>query len=451
MRCGDNLNTTRRIRYVEPRDSGTRYVAVRRNGRRYMVPQTRYVAVRRADVEVQPRYVAVRRSPAYVDSGSRYIAVRNAPTRVKYVAVRDIDTPRYVAVRNLDTEYYAPRTNYVAVRNVDTGYRRVAVRDNYLDVVEAPAPRHVVVRSDYIDGTEEVIVPRASTIAATEYVSYPADDYASAQYVSYDNDRYLGSSNERYILTRDVYSPCMRQVAARTCPEPLSTREVQYVSRSYDDDLYDQAILDEPETTYVVDGGEYACLKRSATPMEMRSVSYAPVEYVDEPYTQEVEYVVEQPRARSVRYVADDDYIVEREPVEYVSVDDVEYVDDYDMPMAATVAYPEADSCLIANDAEAFYVSESPSTVLVELDDVETTAGLGATQRIASGFGYRDGFEDGLDAADDNDAYSPESEGDFRNGANGYEDEFGPKDIYRDEYRQAYLEGYRSGYATHGG
>ncbi len=61
-------------------------------------------------------------------------------------------------------------------------------------------------------------------------------------------------------------------------------------------------------------------------------------------------------------------------------------------------------------------------------------------------YGYKDGLEDGADAGLERDAYHPENSGDFKKAANGYEDKFGNKQLYKQNYRQSYLRGYRDGY-----
>jgi hypothetical protein len=48
----------------------------------------------------------------------------------------------------------------------------------------------------------------------------------------------------------------------------------------------------------------------------------------------------------------------------------------------------------------------------------------------------------------DNDGFEPTDSGDFRKATEGYEDEFGDKDVYRGVYRDSYLEGYRAGFAS---
>ena len=69
-----------------------------------------------------------------------------------------------------------------------------------------------------------------------------------------------------------------------------------------------------------------------------------------------------------------------------------------------------------------------------------------AGARVAQDNGYRDGLNDGADAAREGDAYHPENSGDWQKATNGYEGRFGNKNAYRQAYRSAYIEGYRAGY-----
>ena len=70
------------------------------------------------------------------------------------------------------------------------------------------------------------------------------------------------------------------------------------------------------------------------------------------------------------------------------------------------------------------------------------------TRRIASDYGYKDGFYDGHQAGMERDAYHPENSGDYQKATNGYEDDFGNKNVYRQAYRRAYLRGYNSGWRS---
>ncbi len=60
--------------------------------------------------------------------------------------------------------------------------------------------------------------------------------------------------------------------------------------------------------------------------------------------------------------------------------------------------------------------------------------------------GYRDGLNDGSDAAREGDRFHPQNSGDWQKGTNGYEDRFGSKNAYRSAYRDAYMQGYREGF-----
>jgi len=70
------------------------------------------------------------------------------------------------------------------------------------------------------------------------------------------------------------------------------------------------------------------------------------------------------------------------------------------------------------------------------------------TRRIARDYGYRDGWEDGEDAGMERDAYHPENSGDYQKATNGYESDFGSKNLYRQAYRTAYLSAYRAGFRS---
>jgi len=64
--------------------------------------------------------------------------------------------------------------------------------------------------------------------------------------------------------------------------------------------------------------------------------------------------------------------------------------------------------------------------------------------------GYRDGLNDGRDAAREGDRYHPQNSGDWQKGTNGYEDRFGSKSAYKSAYRAAYVEGYQAGFNRNG-
>jgi hypothetical protein len=60
--------------------------------------------------------------------------------------------------------------------------------------------------------------------------------------------------------------------------------------------------------------------------------------------------------------------------------------------------------------------------------------------------GYRDGFNDGADAARESDRYHPQNSGDWQKGTNGYDDRYGNKSAYKNAYRDAYMQGYRAAF-----
>jgi hypothetical protein len=71
-----------------------------------------------------------------------------------------------------------------------------------------------------------------------------------------------------------------------------------------------------------------------------------------------------------------------------------------------------------------------------------------STGRIASDYGYRDGYSDGHEVGMERESYNPYKEGDYRNGTNGYEGHFGSKFLYKQAYRDAYLKGYDAGFRS---
>ena len=329
-RCSDNMYGAQSVRYVEQRSSGARYVAVPNDSGYDPFSRTRYLAARSIDPDDTSRYVVVRHSPAFVDTGSRYVAVRNYAPRTRSVAVRNIDydddairyvavrriapQTRYVAVRNIDydddaTRYVtvrrvAPQTRYVAVRNIDydddaLDYVRVRNVDAPVDISSA---RHVVVKTDYLTGTEEVIVPQSSN-DDTAYVEPGIDDVSMTTHVAYTPSEYTNRDSVTYHAASDM------EIAY---PEAVSTRTVSYVPISKNNYMDDQAFIDEEGTTYVaasnVDG---ACLSMgdvdtSPEVVTTRAVSYVPANYVENDASLMVSdptYIETDDTAASVSYV----------------------------------------------------------------------------------------------------------------------------------------------------
>ena len=458
-------------RYVAPRyvavrrpvyrDSGTRYVAVRSGAGERLVPVSEVADVYDDDVQ----YVKVRRQPVY-DSGTRYVAVRRAPVYREQVAYYEAPRTRYVAVRN----YNAPCARVVALRGCPdqvgtTSTRRVVLRDDdrYSTSTKYVAARDEIEGDDY-DRDIDHVSDSSYDVDDDVYVAPPAETVSSTSYID-DDDAYLTPSEVEY--------PYERQVAVRTYPETYSTRTVSYrpVSSFYNDDIDDQAYLDGDGANYIAAGNiEDACLRPMAAYEEpaavsARDVAYVPVDDVDDYAFQggsaETFIEVRRPVAAPVAYVAADEdeaYIdadttyveptdveyVETEAVssvpvrqvEYVETEPVSYVDDANM-------YVAEDDCVAIGVAEArpMYVADR-SIVMVEETDSAALLGLSPTvHRIARTLGFNEGYEDGLDDAQDGDDYEP-SEG----GAQGYKRHYGDKAVYRGVFRSAYLEGYQAGY-----
>jgi hypothetical protein len=175
-------------------------------------------------------------------------------------------------------DYDEAPTRYVAVRNVDNG---CACATSSLDEVETPAPRHVVVKSDYLAGTQEIITPTPS-YDDTAYMTPPVDTVVgSPEDVAYTNAAYTGGDDDNFVPVSNMASSC-------ACPEAVSTRTINYIPVSNDYDNDDQAILDNDGTTYVAAddvGNAYlspVAYQTSPEMTRMQAVSYVPVESVDD-------------------------------------------------------------------------------------------------------------------------------------------------------------------------
>ena len=361
-RCSNNMYGTQSVRYVAQRTAGVRYVAVPNDSGYYPINRTRYIAARSIDPDDTSRYVVVRHSPAFVDTGSRYVAVRNYAPRTRYVAVRNIDydddATRYVAVRRI-----APQTRYVAVRNIDydddaLDYVRASNLDTPVDISNT---RHVVVKTDYLTGTEEVIVPRSS-YDDTAYIEPAIEDKVSMTTgLAYTPSAYDDIDSVTYHASSDMEN---------TYPEAVSTRTVSYVPASGNNYTDDQAFIDEEGTTYVsasdVDG---ACLSTGDMDISSESVTASAISYVPTDYVEnEASLMVSDPTFvepddtySTVSYVpvADDDDSCTCEAALSTSDND------------AGISYVPADE--VAN-ADAEIVSEIPAESIDYDDTVEIVA-----------------------------------------------------------------------------
>jgi hypothetical protein len=359
-------------------------------------------------------------------------------------------------------------------------------------------PRHVVVKSDYLAGTQDVIVPRSS-YDDTAYLTVPTENINRARYVDYSDAAYLDDNDATYVPARYIESPRIRTVS--------------YVPTYNDSDIDDEAIPDTDDVAYVTTGdvGD-ACLSRVAVqaPMEMetQTVSYVPVQDVD--YNTSLSgsgatYIVNKTAAPAISYVpvvdADSDmdttYVaannigascscpiasrtfvddigfhtvtpisaanvetVNTVPVSYSSVEDVNYI-----PIGKTnvepVSYVPAESVGYAytadTDADDYPTSETSvatepvsvansSTTVVEPVETDMSVDLNATQAAAGDAGYRDGLADGKTAALNGEENRPGDSANFQNPTNGYNDTLGDINAYGDAYRSSYLQGFSAGF-----
>jgi len=439
--CGENAYSPRKVKYVAVRDNGyynsvPRYVAVQNVRVRnisgyYPMSQTRYIAVRNDDLGYAPRYMAVRRHPAYDDMGIRYVAVRNNYVpRTRYVAVRDYDmddydyAPRYVAVRrypvydrdtrvvavrDMDGDYDVRPVRYVAVRNSNSCACPVAVQNGFDDFDTSSNARHIVVKSDFIDGTEEVIY-KSPDFDDTEYAAVPDERFDTTRVRYFDDD----DSDRNYVPANYT-----------------GTRTVSYVPAQYDDsEIDDQAILGTSGATYVVaDDIEDACLspvayRVSPRVTRTRAVSYVPVNDVDEYASlsgSEPAYIETDNDAADVRDVSGVD-------------DDNDVVD--------------ADTAYVVTEPNHF---DGASTLVVGDTSSELIGAASYTLTLAGANGYRDGFEEGKEDADDGNAFTPENSGHFRDATRGYKHDFGDRLAYQAAYRDSYLKGYKAGFGLAAG
>lgn len=74
------------------------------------------------------------------------------------------------------------------------------------------------------------------------------------------------------------------------------------------------------------------------------------------------------------------------------------------------------------------------------------TSAAAEGREVARQHGLDDGFKDGVDAGRERDVYNPTKSGDYKKAKNGYDDDFGNRQLYKQNYRAAYLAGYKRGY-----
>ncbi len=71
--------------------------------------------------------------------------------------------------------------------------------------------------------------------------------------------------------------------------------------------------------------------------------------------------------------------------------------------------------------------------------------------QVAEQNGYNDGLREGSEDRRTGHSFRPTEDDGYRRATNGYRDEFGSKDQYKQWYRQSYERGYRQGYNNNGG
>lgn len=418
------------------------------------------------------------------DDDDEYITVSNAaPTQVEYadatysdlnnnriyIAANDFDSPcaRTVAVRTCRPEALSTRTITYEVSDDDDWddeafLHRDATYVAARNVGDACLSRQVVYTSPEVVTTRSVRYIPASVVAEDSRIL----DSDSTAFVT-EEDTALLVSEPASVETEDdtlmVSEPTavVAEDASFMESEPeieqVVTTQPRWVAMDEDrrfDDLDPSWVAEVEATTgadsvsYVPGGDvEVGGTAVSWIPandvddaVETQAVSYVPAEDVEESDMETVSYVttdadVEDTHMQAVSYVPADNHV---STVRYVQV-----ANDDDVDTTYIAADDDCPIMVSDLDAEPVY-----STVLHEKAGNVLVSGVHSTQQIAGSFGYRDGFEDGQEAALEGDVYHPENSGDFQKATEGYEDEFGDKGLYKEAYRDSYLDGYRAGFAS---
>ena len=478
------------VRHIDIDEDERRYIAVRR-----VAPRARYVAVRNIDTGCT-RAVALRRCLDEVETTSvRRVVLRDDDdVTVKHVVLRDdIDEEAIIEneIDDDDDEYIAVSSEAPArVEYTNATYSKLNNNDRIYIAAndfDSPCARTVAVRT---------CRPEALSARTISYEVSDDDDW--------DDQAFLHEDDATYVAAVDMEDACLSRQVVYTSPQVVTTRAARYIPARLVAE--DSRILDNEPTSFVTEDASllvsepasftaeqlvtsqprWVALDEDETFNDLDPTWVAEVEAISGPDT--VSYVpggdvevmgtavswvpvddVEQSEIQAVSYVPVDDIEdTEMETITAVPVDDIEETDMQTVsyvPVNETgaevsyipVAHVDDDTAYITEeacpisvssiDAEPVYVADT-STILVEELDSELVAGLRGTQRIAGGFGYRDGFEDGQEAALEGDLYHPENSGDYEKATEGYEDEFGNKDVYKGAYRSSYLDGYRAGFRS---
>ena len=78
--------------------------------------------------------------------------------------------------------------------------------------------------------------------------------------------------------------------------------------------------------------------------------------------------------------------------------------------------------------------------------DVYRRGGGGGVNEPAYARGYSDGFDKGRNDSKDRHRYDPLRHGDYKDGDNGYDRDYGSKEAYKQYYREGFRSGYEDGY-----
>jgi hypothetical protein len=287
---------------------------------------------------VAPRYVAVQRTPVYVERNyipqQRVVAVRHpAINDVSYVAVQRVPV--------VDDFFEARATRVVSVRNNGCGcsradsYRTAVDDDVYVPPVQrvdygdqvpyTSDVRHIVVKTDDIAGTEEVLYSSGSIYDDSAYVDPPEASVPAARSVAYDDmaDVYLDddavmNGNAAYVADDDMDAACLPESVVYDSPS-LMTRSVSYTPA---DEVNDYDVIGGTDVAYVADDD-------AAPPLRYESADRA-FDDTQTVFISDDDIEADCPDDVSVNSYDTD---VGTQTINYVPVENVDYVPVYDDDM----------------------------------------------------------------------------------------------------------------------
>jgi hypothetical protein len=278
--------------------------------------------------------------------------------------------------------------------------QRVVYRD---EVPYTSSTRHVVVKSDFIDGTEEVIYS-GSDHDASAYVDLPDASVPMTSDVSYNNEvdfdhHAVINDDVTFADDDDMDAACLPDAVSYSAPAIVRSRAVSYVPIDHVDDPF-----------YVEDDVAYIATDDSAHP---------PLQYVSSvddadmvvAKTAFIEHGDAEETCVSAAVVRECDDDMDLDPVSYVPVDDVDYV--YPVTVSNVpveeIRYTQvnsADDIVFDNDCDTLVTNldgepvsfTDTSDVALDVDETDVVAVNDVEHDV-----YDDPYADDLDAEFDAD------------------------------------------------